>query len=70
MSISPREFIVPNEGKVSSAAQARELAIAYQQWYGEHSISYGETVYYQNYFEALAVKFPELTDEFKENDII
>lgn len=70
MSLSSREFIVPSAEKVHDAEQARTLAIDYQEWFSRHAISYGETIYYQNYFEALANKFPELTDEFKENGVI
>jgi hypothetical protein len=55
---------------VESAEQARDIAIQWQQWASEQSMSYGEVAAWQHYFENLTVKFPELTDEFKENAII
>lgn len=70
MSMTPTEFIVPKPNKVKSAAEARDLAIDYQEWFSVHTMSYGEAAYYSNYFEILAQRFPELTDEFKENAII
>lgn len=61
-------FKVPRLDKLTTVEQARDLAIDYQQFAGEHNLSYGEVVYYQNYFEDVATKF-NLTDEFKENGI-
>lgn len=61
-------FKVPRLDKLTTIEQARDLAIDYQQFAGEHNLSYGEVVYYQNYFEDVATKF-NLTDEFKENGI-
>lgn len=54
---------------VKTADEAKDLAISYQNWVGDQHLSYGELVYYQNYFTELARKF-YLTDEFKENGII
>jgi hypothetical protein len=55
--------------EVKTADEAREQAIAWQQWQSEQSMSYGEASEWLNYFEKLAAKF-NLTDEFKENAII
>ena len=68
MSYQP-EFKMPNIDKVKSADEAESLAIDWQHWQSEQSLSYGEVVYYQNYFEALGEKF-NLTEVFKENAII
>lgn len=73
MSSKKAEFKLPRIDKVKTASAAEDLAIAWQQWVGNmpftESLSYGETVYYQNYFEELAKKF-NLTEVFKENAII
>lgn len=53
----------------TTADEARELAIDWQQWQSEQSLSYYELAAHQAYFEALAYKF-DLVDEFKENAII
>lgn len=54
---------------VETAEEAQQLAIDWQQWAGEQSLSYGELSEWQGFFETLAKKF-DLTDEFKENGII
>lgn len=54
---------------VKTAEEARDQAIAWQQWSSEQSLSYGELSEWQYYFEALATKF-NLTSEFRENGII
>lgn len=70
MSIDKRiDFHLPNIDKVKTAGEAEDLAIDWQDWQSRRSLSYGEVVYYQNYFEALAEKF-DLTEVFKENAII
>lgn len=69
MSYNP-EIHLPKVVAVKTAGHAIDIAVEWQQWASEQSLSYGEVTYYQNYFEALAEKFPELTDEFKENAII
>lgn len=70
MSMDKRiDFHLPSADKVKTAGEATDLAIDWQSWQSEQSLSYGEAVYYQNYFEALAERF-NLTDEFKENGII
>lgn len=62
-------FKLPHIDKIKQATDAQMLAIEWQLWQAEHPLSYGELVYYQNYFEQLAEKF-NLTDEFKENGIL
>ena len=54
---------------VKTANEAEQLAIDYQNWASEQSLSYSEMAEYQAYFEQLAKKF-NLTAEFKENGII
>lgn len=63
------EFTLPRLDKVTSEGQAVDLAIEYQDWASEQDLSYGEVVYYTNYFEEVAKKF-NLTDEFRENGIL
>lgn len=59
-----------NIDSVKTTGEAQDLAIEWQDWQAEQSLSIGEYSEWQNYFESLAHKFPELTDEFKENAII
>lgn len=54
----------------SSASEARDVAIDWQHWMNDESLSWGEMAAWGAYFEALADRFPELADEFKENGII
>lgn len=63
------EFDVPAVGDVTTKDQARQIAIDYQMYAGENSLSYGELVYFTNRLEDIAEKF-NLTDEFRENGII
>lgn len=70
MSIDTGEFDLPKVEKVKTEGEASDLAISWQHWFGENSISYGETIYYQNYFLSLVDKFPQLREEFSENGII
>lgn len=60
---------MPDMEAVTTAAEARQKAIDWQAWASEQSLSYGELVEWQDYFESLAQQF-DLTDEFKENAII
>jgi hypothetical protein len=60
-------FRLPKQ--VKSEGEARSLAIEYQNWASNQSMSYGELAYYQNYFEKLGKRF-NLTAEFSENGII
>lgn len=54
---------------VSDADEAKDVAIAWQQWQSEKSLSMTEMLEWQNYFIELANKYG-LTDEFTENGII
>ena len=60
--------IIPVE-RVKNAEQARDLAIEFQSWQSEKSLSYSDLVFYQDYFKVLANKF-NLLDEFQENGIL
>lgn len=55
--------------EVASADEAQQIAIDWQNWQAEQSLSYGELAEFQTYFTELAEKF-NLVDEFKENGII
>lgn len=55
--------------KVTTAEEARQQAIDWQNWQSEQSLSYSELSDWQAHFETLAKKF-KLTNEFKENGII
>ena len=48
---------------------ARNRAIDWQLDFGNHNYSYGEIVYYQDYFEQLGKRYG-LLEEFRENGII
>lgn len=69
MSEKQIDFSLPRLDNVKSAGEATDLAIEYQNWASGQALSYGELVYYTNFFEALADRF-NLTDEFKENGIL
>jgi hypothetical protein len=58
---------IPDE--VTSREEARDLAIEWQHWQAEQSMSYGELFLWQEYFLKLAEQF-DLADEFRENGII
>jgi len=55
--------------EVKTQAEAKQIAIDWQNWQSKQSLTYLEISQWQNYFETLADKF-ELQDEFKENAII
>ncbi len=55
---------------VLTAGQAQEEAIEWQTSFDGADYDTSELIEWQSYFETLAEKFPELTDEFKENGII
>lgn len=55
--------------EVKTEEEARQIAINFQQWQSEQSLSYEELAYFGNYFQELANKF-NLVEEFKENAII
>lgn len=60
---------VPPLGTITTADEATDLAIEWQQWQAEQSLSLGELAEWQAYFRQLARKF-NLRDEFEENGII
>ena len=49
--------------------KARNEAIDWQMDFGNHNYSYGEIIYYAEYFEKLAKRYG-LVEEFRENGII
>lgn len=55
--------------EIKTEAEARQMAIDWQNWQSQESLSYGELSEWQEYFEGLGKKF-NLTEEFKENGII
>jgi hypothetical protein len=63
------EFMLPKPRDVKTEDEARGLAIDWQNWQAEQSMSWGEAAHYADYFRKLAKKF-KLTEEFKENAII
>lgn len=67
MSFQP-DFALPSIDKIYDASKAEEIAKDYQTWASEQDLSYGELVYYENYFREIATKF-NLTEVFKENGI-
>jgi hypothetical protein len=54
---------LPEISEVKTAAEATQIAIDYQNWASDQSLSYGEVSEYSVYFEALAGKFA-LTEDF------
>jgi len=55
---------------IETAEEARDHAIDWQHWADKENLSYGELAVWGRHFEELAERFPELTEEFKENGII
>lgn len=66
---NPKSNTGVNFDNVKTKEQAQQVAIDYQDWASEQSLSYGELFYYQNKLEKLAKRFG-LVKEFKENGII
>lgn len=56
--------------EINTADEATDFAIEWQQRCGETPTFYSELYCWQQFFEALVVRFPELADEFRENGII
>lgn len=54
--------------EIATREEARDIAVQWQHWQAEQSMSMGELLEWQCYFEQLAEKF-DLMDEFKENAI-
>ena len=53
---------------IETADEAQSIAIEWQKWQSDQSLSYGEMAEWQAYFESLSNKF-DLSEEFKENGI-
>lgn len=62
-------MVLPPLNDVTSADQARQLAIDWQIWASEQDLSYGELADAEDYFRKLGRDF-YLTAEFSENGII
>lgn len=60
---------IPDVGSIKTAGEARDMAIEWQDWQSEQSLSWGELASWQAFFRTLARKF-DLRDEFEENGII
>lgn len=67
--VSAEPVEAPTMSDPSSANEAREMAIAWQSWVSEQSLSYGEIHEWTSHFEEVGERFG-LTEEFKENGII
>jgi len=61
---------IPSINTIKTAEQAEELAIEWSNWEPEPQLSWQEIYDWQEFFTALADKFPELRDDFIENAII
>lgn len=55
--------------EVKTKAEAQRIAIEWQDWQSNRSMSFSEVAQWESYFQELAKKF-KLTEEFKENGII
>jgi hypothetical protein len=61
---------IPALDTVTTQEQGHDLAVTWQHWMSEQSLSYGEIGDWQDFFEKVAGKFPALKDEFQANAII
>jgi len=60
---------IPAIETVQNKEQAHDLAVEWQHWQSEQSLSWAEVAEWCDFFEALGKKF-DLTEEFHENGII
>lgn len=60
---------IPSLESIKDAGQAETLAIDWQNWASEQSLSYGELAEWEDFFRKLGRDF-NLTAEFSENGII
>lgn len=60
---------IPDAGSIKTEAEARDMAIEWQDWQSDQSLSIGELASWGAFFRSLARKF-DLRDEFEENGII
>lgn len=65
-----RDFTMIPVEEVTSAEQARDLAVSWAIWQSEQALSWGELHEHYTYFNELATKYPELRDELVENGVI
>jgi hypothetical protein len=65
---TPMSFHLKPIPEVQTRDEARDISIEWQRWQSEQSMSWGEVLEYQVYFEELAKKF-DLEEEFRENGI-
>ncbi len=63
------EFTLKPVAEVQTADDARDIAVEWQSWQSERSVSWSDLVHYSDHFQKLAEKF-NLTEEFLENGII
>ena len=61
---------IPPVESVTTKEQAKELAIDWQHWQNDQSLSWLESSQWSDFFSQLVEKFPDLNDEFKENGIL
>lgn len=55
--------------EVTTAQEARDIAIEWSSWVATQNLSYGELSEWHSYFAEIAERFPELREEFAENAI-
>lgn len=60
---------IPKAEDVTTRDQARDLAVEWQHWQSDQSMSYLELSNWQAFFAELAERF-DLNEEFAENGII
>ncbi len=61
---------IPAIETVETKEQGHNLAVEWQYWQSDQSLSWGEISYWQVFFVKVAEKFPSLAEEFRENGII
>jgi hypothetical protein len=57
------------KGDITTQDEARDEAIAWQNWQATQALSMSEVAEWASYFQALAEKF-DLIDEFQENGLV
>lgn len=63
--------VLRNIRTAETVDEARSAAVDWQNWQSNHEdLSYGELSFWQAELRQLARKYPELRDEFVENEII
>ena len=64
------EIYIPKVSEITQADTARAIAQDWQANFENQNYSYADLANWGAYFNELSEKFPELTEEFKENGII